>query len=67
MNCVCPGVVKTKFAGAILEMEEELSKQFSMQRFAEPEEISGIVSFLADNERNSGKIFFNLVVDTRVK
>jgi len=53
VNCVCPGVVKTKFAGAILEMEEELSKQFSMQRFAEPEEISGIVSFLADNERAS--------------
>ncbi len=53
VNCVCPGVVKTKFAGAILEMEEELSGQFSMKRFAEPHEISGIVSFLADEDRAS--------------
>lgn len=53
VNCVCPGVVKTKFAGAILDMEEELAPQFAMGRFAEPREISGIVSFLADEDRAS--------------
>ena len=31
-----------------------------MQRFAEPDEISGIVSFLADNERRGAKYVGNL-------
>ena len=53
VNSVCPGVIKTKFAGAILEMEEELSPQFAMGRFGEPHEISGMVSFLSDSSRAS--------------
>ena len=52
INTVCPGIVKTKFAGAITESVEN-ADQFAMQRFAEPREISGVISFLSDNERAS--------------
>ena len=50
---MCPGVVRTKFAGALVEQEEMLASQFAMQRIAEPVEISGMISFLSDNERAS--------------
>jgi len=53
INTVCPGVVKTKFAGALVDMEDVLAQQFAMKRFGEPHEISGLVSFLCDNERAS--------------
>merc|ERR1712037_111076 len=53
VNTVCPGVVKTKFAGAIVEMEDQVSQQFALKRFAVPDEMSGIVAFLADDERAS--------------
>ena len=67
INSVCPGVVKTKFAGELVAMEEHVAHQvrfsglvpilinfkFALNRFAEPHEISGIVSFLADSERAS--------------
>ena len=52
INTVCPGVVKTKFAGMIVETDEN-AEQFAMQRYAEPREISGVISFLSDNERAS--------------
>ena len=51
VNTVCPGVVKTKFAGAIVEMEDQVSQQFALKRFAVPDEMSGIVAFLSDDER----------------
>ena len=41
INTVCPGVVKTKFAGALLQMENQIAPQFALKRFAEPDEISG--------------------------
>ena len=41
INTVCPGVVKTKFAGALVDMEDVLAQQFAMKRFGEPHEISG--------------------------
>merc|ERR1711970_528617 len=36
INTVCPGVVRTKFAGALVEQEEILASQFAMGRIAEP-------------------------------
>ena len=68
INTVCPGVVKTKFAGALVDMEEHIANQvkklkpfknlnrilkFALNRFAVPDEISGIVSFLVDSNRAS--------------
>lgn len=53
VNTVCPGVVKTKFAGAIVEMEDQVAQQFALKRFAVPDEMSGIVAFLSDDERAS--------------
>ena len=53
INSVCPGVVRTKFAGALVDQEEMLAEQFAMRRIAEPVEISGMISFLSDNERAS--------------
>lgn len=50
---MCPGVVRTKFAGALVEQEEMLASQFAMGRIAEPHEISGMIAFLADDERAS--------------
>ena len=52
INTVCPGIVRTKFAGAITETDDQ-AEQFAMQRYAEPREISGVISFLSDNERAS--------------
>ena len=52
INSVCPGIVRTKFAGAITETDDQ-AEQFAMQRYGEPREISGVISFLSDNERAS--------------
>ena len=52
INSVCPGIVKTKFAGMITETDEQ-AEQFAMQRYGEPREISGIISLLSNNERAS--------------
>ena len=43
INTVCPGVVKTKFSGALLKMEKQIAPQFALKRFAEPDEISGLL------------------------
>jgi len=53
INSICPGVVRTKFAGALTEQEEEISAQFAMGRVAEPWEMGGMISFLSDNNRAS--------------
>jgi len=63
INTVCPGVVRTKFASAIVAMEDELADMVSaMGRFATPDEISGIVAFLANEERASYITGENMVV-----
>ncbi|GJQ66761.1 hypothetical protein Trydic_g10058 [Trypoxylus dichotomus] len=55
VNCVAPGIVKTKFAEVLTE-NEELSKYFlsiiPMGRFGMPEEICGAVAFLVSNDAN---------------
>jgi dehydrogenase/reductase SDR family protein 4 len=46
VNCVAPGIVKTKFASAILDTEQN---NF-MKRYATPEEISGTAAYLCSED-----------------
>jgi NAD(P)-dependent dehydrogenase (short-subunit alcohol dehydrogenase family) len=50
INCVAPGLVKTDFARALWEDQERLKRTVStapLRRIGEPDEIGGIVAFLA--------------------
>lgn len=49
-NCICPGIVKTKFAEALWtnpKVEEHTRSQLPLRRFGEPDDISGASVFLA--------------------
>ena len=53
VNCLCPGVVKTKFSGALWKSEaaaEAVMQQIPLRRLAEPDDCAGIVSFLASDD-----------------
>lgn len=53
VNCVAPGIVKTKFSSALHETEEAAEAALSMipmKRFASPDEISGTVAFLVSDD-----------------
>jgi len=53
VNCIAPGIVKTKFAEALTENDdiaEKTLEQVPLNRFAQPDEMGGIVSFLASDE-----------------
>jgi NAD(P)-dependent dehydrogenase (short-subunit alcohol dehydrogenase family) len=50
INCVAPGLIKTDFARALWENHEALKPRLAttpLRRIGEPEEIGGIVAFLA--------------------
>ena len=50
INCVAPGIIKTDFARALWEDTETLKPRLAttpMRRIGEPDEIGGIVAFLA--------------------
>jgi NAD(P)-dependent dehydrogenase (short-subunit alcohol dehydrogenase family) len=50
INCVAPGLIKTDFARALWENTEALKPRLAttpLRRIGEPEEIGGIVAFLA--------------------
>lgn len=50
INCVAPGLIKTDFARALWEDEKSLKPRLAttpLRRIGEPEEIGGIVAFLA--------------------
>jgi NAD(P)-dependent dehydrogenase (short-subunit alcohol dehydrogenase family) len=50
VNCVAPGLVKTDFARALWENPEALKPRLAvtpLRRIGEPDEIGGIVAFLA--------------------
>jgi len=50
VNCVAPGLVKTKFASALTDNEDIADKALEnipLNRFGVPDDIGGIVSFLA--------------------
>ncbi len=49
-NCICPGIVKTKFAEALWKdpkVEAHTAGQLPLRRFGEPDDIAGAVVFLA--------------------
>lgn len=49
VNCVCPGIIDTKFSSALTSNEgiaEEALRRVPLKRFGQPEDISGVVSFL---------------------
>ncbi|XP_026818297.1 dehydrogenase/reductase SDR family member 4 isoform X1 [Rhopalosiphum maidis] len=49
VNCIAPGIVKTKFASALTENEslsDHLLQAIPIKRFGRPEEIGSIISFL---------------------
>lgn len=53
VNCVAPGIIKTRFSSALWQNEDimdEFKKQLSIKRVGDPEEIGGVVAFLCSEE-----------------
>ncbi|CAL4236920.1 unnamed protein product, partial [Meganyctiphanes norvegica] len=53
VNCLCPGIIDTKFSGALTSNEAVLDKMTEMiplGRIGKPHEMGGIVSFLASDD-----------------
>ncbi|TKS92951.1 Dehydrogenase/reductase SDR family member 4 [Collichthys lucidus] len=53
VNCVAPGVIKTRFSSALWENEDivdEFKSQLCIKRIGEPEEIGGVIAFLCSEE-----------------
>lgn len=53
VNCVAPGIIKTRFSAALWQSEEimdEFKKQMSIKRVGEPDEIGGVIAFLCSDE-----------------
>ncbi|XP_026072257.1 dehydrogenase/reductase SDR family member 4-like [Carassius auratus] len=53
INCVAPGIIKTRFSAALWENESVLKdvlKQTSIKRLGQPEDIGGVIAFLCSDE-----------------
>lgn len=53
VNCVAPGVIKTRFSTALWQNEDimdEFKKQLCIKRPGEPHEIGGVIAFLCTEE-----------------
>lgn len=53
VNCVAPGIIKTRFSSALWQNEdimEEFNRQLSIKRAGNPSEIGGVVAFLCSEE-----------------
>ncbi|MEU0543909.1 SDR family oxidoreductase [Nocardia sp. NPDC005978] len=51
VNAVAPGVIKTKFADALYSADEEAAAAvYPMKRLGSPEDVAGLIGFLASEE-----------------
>ncbi|XP_052003914.1 dehydrogenase/reductase SDR family member 4-like [Xyrauchen texanus] len=53
VNCVAPGIIKTRFSSALWVNEslvEDIMKQTSIKRLGKPEDIGGVIAFLCSEE-----------------
>lgn len=53
VNCVAPGVIKTRFSQALWQNDDtmdEFKKQLCIKRIGQPEEIGGVIAFLCSDE-----------------
>ncbi|XP_063043106.1 dehydrogenase/reductase SDR family member 4 [Engraulis encrasicolus] len=53
VNCVAPGIIKTRFSSALWASEdlvEEFKKQLAIKRLGEPEDIGGVIAFLCSDD-----------------
>ncbi|CAB1421432.1 unnamed protein product [Pleuronectes platessa] len=53
VNCVAPGVIRTRFSSALWgndDMMDEFKKQLSIKRIGEPAEIGSVIAFLCSDE-----------------
>ncbi|XP_012676128.2 dehydrogenase/reductase SDR family member 4 [Clupea harengus] len=53
VNCVAPGVIKTRFSSALWQNEDivdEFKKQLAIKRIGEPAEIGGVIAFLCSDD-----------------
>ncbi|XP_039447039.1 dehydrogenase/reductase SDR family member 4 [Culex pipiens pallens] len=53
VNCIAPGIVRTKFAAALQDSETARAtalEKIPMNRFAEPKEIAGVCAFLVSED-----------------
>jgi NAD(P)-dependent dehydrogenase (short-subunit alcohol dehydrogenase family) len=63
VNCIAPGLVKTYFARALWEPNEEaIARRLPLKRLGEPEDIAGTAVFLA-SDASSGMTGQTIVVD----
>ncbi|KAM9717066.1 dehydrogenase/reductase SDR family member 4 [Menidia menidia] len=53
VNCVAPGVIRTRFSSTLWENDDimdDFKRQLSIKRVGEPEEIGGVIAFLCSEE-----------------
>lgn len=50
VNCIAPGLIRTKFAGSLLEHEEVVKQKLEIDRIGEPADIAGAASFLCSQD-----------------
>jgi len=53
VNCVAPGIIKTNFSAALWSNEQIMKqalKQIPLSRIGDPDDVAGIVTFLASDE-----------------
>ncbi|XP_061080193.1 dehydrogenase/reductase SDR family member 4 [Conger conger] len=53
VNCVAPGVIKTRFSSAIWQNEDivdEFKKQLCIKRLGDPQDVGGVIAFLCSED-----------------